>query len=293
MSEKLSIHTESFGFEKEWLVKLMKVIDQIPDVFARDDNQILLGMGNRKINALYVWAKGMAIIDGNKKSVRLSPAGRLIKEHDEYLGDYGTWIVLVHNLSVHPPHSPALFYWFFNEFNRSDFSRDDLRREFNASPLLTHISLTTKEKALTALLAALRNSVVSEELRLFEEEIEPGRFHKGYPPRNLFHPLVFAYCIVDWAARNGQKGVIQIEDIAHARGLPGKVFNLPERYVQDKLDELDMRYAKRIVDIERFSGLNRAIIKEPNPTLLQKLYYEETLKKKTLQQILGTLGVQG
>jgi hypothetical protein len=286
MPYKLSVHTESFGFEKEWLVKLIKTIDRNSDIFVRDDNQVLLGMGNRKINALYTWAKGMEIIDGNKKSVQLTAVGRLIKEHDEYFSDYGTWIILIHNLSVYPPHNPALFYWFFNEFNRSDFSRDELKREFNSSTVLSHISLTTKEKALTALLAALRNSVVSEELRLLEET-EKGRFRKGYPPRDLFHPLVFAYCVSDWAIRNGRKGVIQIQDIAHARGLPGKVFNLPERYVQEKLDELDMKYAKTIVDVERFSGLDRVIIKTQNPTTLQKLYYEETLRKKPLEQILG------
>lgn len=279
MPYKLSIHTESFGFEKEWLVKLIKTIDKNSDIFIRDDNQILLGMGNRKINALYTWAKGMEIIDGDKKSTKLTMVGRLIKENDEYLSDYGTWIILIHNLSVYPPHNPALFYWFFNEFNKSDFSRDELKHEFNSSSILTHISLATKEKALTALLAALRNSVVSEELRLFEETAK-GQFRKGYPPRDLFHPLIFAYCISDWTIRNGRKDIIQIEDIAHARGLPGKVFNLPERYVQEKLDELDTKYQKKIIDVERFSGLNRVNIRVQNPIVLQKLYYEETLRKK-------------
>jgi hypothetical protein len=292
MPNKLSIHTESFGFEKEWLVKLMKTIDRNPDIFERDDNQILLGMGNRKINALYTWAKGMEIIDGNKKSTRLTPIGRLIKEHDEYLSDYGTWIVLIHNLSVCPPHSPVLFYWFFNEFNMSYFSREELKREFNSNPMLTDFSLTTRDKALTALLAALRNTVVSEELRLLEE-IDKVRFRKGYPPRDLFHPLIFAYCICDWAIRNGPKSIVQIEDVVHALGLPGKLFNLPERYAQDKLDEIDIRYAKKVVDVERFSGLNRVTIKAQNPAILLKLYYEETLNQKPLQQILGALGTQG
>ncbi|MHA1170160.1 MAG: DUF4007 family protein, partial [Candidatus Hodarchaeales archaeon] len=264
MKKSLSVHTESFGFEKEWLVKLIRITDHYHDIFARTDNQVLLGMGNRKINALYTWASGMEIISGGKKSIQLTALGKNIKEHDEYLNEYGTWIVLIHNLSVYPPHNPALFYWFFNEFGRYEFSRAELKKEFDAASIFTHISNITKEKGLTALLAALRNTVISEELQLLQE-IERGRFRKGYPVRDFFHPLIFAYCIVDWVTRNGQHDTVQIEDIVHRHGMPGRVFNLPERYVQEKIDEVDIKYSKKIFDVERFSGLNRVVIKTYDP----------------------------
>ncbi len=292
MNKSLSVHTESFGFEKEWLVKLTRVVDQYHDIFVKVDNQILLGMGNRKISALYTWAKGMEIISGGKKSVQLTPVGKTIKEYDEYLNEYGTWIALIHNLSVYPAHNPALFFWFFNEFGRHEFSREEIKKEFSSAGIFSHISTITKEKGLTGLLAALRNTVICEELQLFEE-IERGRFRKGYPPRDFFHPLIFAYCITDWVARNGRHETVQIEDIAHARGMPGRVFNLPERYVQEKLDEVDIKYSKKIFDVERFSGLNRVIIKASDPVILHRLYYEETLEHKPINEIIGRLVAQG
>jgi len=283
MVPKLSVHTESFGFEKEWLVKLMKSIDTYPDLFVREDNQTLLGMGNRKLNALYVWARGMELISGDKKQAKLTELGRIIREYDAYLTEYGSWIVLIHNLSVHPPHNPASFYWFFNEFDRLEFSRDELKRQFIHSPMFDHISLITKDKGLTGLIAALRSTVIAEELRLFEE-VEKGKFRKGYPPRNLFHPLIFAYCIVDWARRNGEKDVIQIEDINRSSGMPGKVFNLPERFVNDKLDEVDLKYGKKILDVERFSGLNRVRIKISDVHKLLTMYYHESSGKMSFDE---------
>ena len=57
--------------------------------------------------------------------------------------------------------------------------------------------------------------------------------------------------------------------------MPGKVFNLPERYVQEKLDEIDKKYSKQILDVERFAGLNRVTLKKKDPLSLLRLYYEE------------------
>jgi len=289
MVKNLSLYTETFGFEKGWIVKSIKLLSQYPDLFKSNDNRKLLGIGPNKITALYIWLKGMELIEGSGRFVKLTPRGQTIKNYDEYFNEYGTWIVLIHNLSVYPPHNPAGLCWFFNEFNKVEFSREELKHALMNDPLFIHLKPISKEKGLTGLLAALRNPVLSEELRLFEE-MERGRFRKSYPPKEYFHPLIFAYCIVDWARRNGGKDVVQIEDIIFTKGLPGKVFSLSEKYVQEKLDEIDTRYSKQIFDVDRFAGLNRVFLKVKNPLILLKLYYEEEVKKKTLLEIITLLG---
>jgi len=65
MYKKLSLKAEHFGFEKEWIVKVLKLLPQYPDLFKRSDNQILLGIGPNKINGLYIWTKGMELIEGS------------------------------------------------------------------------------------------------------------------------------------------------------------------------------------------------------------------------------------
>lgn len=292
MNKKLSLKTETFGFEKGRIVKSIKLLSQYPDLFKRSDNRKLLGIGPNKIIALYIWLKGMELIEGSGRFVKLTPRGQIIKDYDEYFNEYGTWIVLIHNLSVYPPHNPAGLYWFFNEFNKVEFNREELKHALMNNPLFTHLKPVSKEKGLTGFLAALRNPVVSEELRLFEE-IEKGRFRKNYPPKEYFHPLIFAYCIVDWTRRNGEKDVVQIEEIIFTKGLPGKVFNLSEKYVQEKLGEIDMKYSKQIFDVDRYAGLNRVFLKVKNPLILLKLYYEEEVKKKALQEIITLLASEG
>lgn len=288
MYKKLSLKAEHFGVEKRWIVKVLKLLPQYPDLFKRSDNQILLEIGPNKINGLYIWMKGMELIESSERSVKLTLKGQIIKEYDEYLNEYGSWLVLIHNLSVYPPPNPAGFYWFFNEFNKIEFSREELKTALMESTLFEHLKNSTKEEGLRGVLAALRNPTISEELRLFEE-IEKGRFRKGSPPKELFHPLIFAYCIADWASRNGKKDVVQIEEIIYTKGLPGKVFNLSEKYVQEKLDEIDIKYSKRILDVERFAGLNRITLKVKNPITLLKLYYEETVRKKSLEELCDML----
>jgi len=288
MNKKLSLKSEHFGFEKGWIVKVLKLLPQYPDLFKRDDNQMILGIGPNKINGLYIWLKGMELIEGTGKSVKLTHVGQIIKEYDGYLNEYGTWITLIHNLSIYPPHKPAGFYWFFNEFNKIEFSREELNTSLVESTLFAHLKKSSKMEGLRGFLAALRNPVISEELRLFEE-VEKGQFRKNYPPKEYFHPLIFAYCIVDWAKRNGKKDVVQIEEIVSAKGMPGRVFNLPVEYVQEKLDKIDMKYSKQIMDVDRFAGLNRVILKVKNPNTLLKLYYEEEMRKKSVGDILDML----
>lgn len=103
MIKQLSLYAEHFGFEKGWIVKVLRLLPQYPDLFKRADKQILLGIGTSKIKGLNIWLKGMEIIEGEGKMVKLTPLGQLIKEYDEYVNKYGSWIVLVHNLSVSPP----------------------------------------------------------------------------------------------------------------------------------------------------------------------------------------------
>jgi len=292
MAKSLSLYTETFGFEKGWIVKTLKLLPLYPDLFKREDKQILLGIGPNKIKALYIWLKGMELIEGNRKSHKLTTTGQAIKEYDEYLNEYGSWLVLIHNLSVYPPHNPAGLYWFFNEFNKIEFNRDELKHTLFGDSLFIHLRPVSKEKGLTGLLAALRNPIISEELGLFEE-IGKGRFRKGYPPKEFFHPLIFAYCIIDWVRRNGEKNVVQIEEVIYTKGMPGKVFNLSEKYVQERLDEIDTKYSKRILDVERFAGLNRVTIKVKNSITLLKIYYEETVRKKSLEKLFGILASWG
>ena len=234
----------------------------------------------------------MELIEGGGNSVKLTSIGQIIKEYDEYLNEYGSWLVLTHNLSVHPPHNPAGFYWFFNEFNKIEFSREELKQALMSSLLFTHLKQVSKEKGLTGLLAALRNPVISEELRLFEE-MERGHFRKGHPPKQHFHPLTFAYCIADWARRNGGKDIVQIEEIISSKGMPGKVFDLSENYIHEKLDAIDTKYSKQILDVERFASLNRVVLKVKNPATLLRLYYEEMVSKKTVEEILSILALRG
>ena len=80
MNKKLSLKTETFGFEKGRIVKSIKLLSQYPDLFKRSDNRKLLGIGPNKIIALYIWLKGMELIEGSGRFVKLTDKwGRMVR----------------------------------------------------------------------------------------------------------------------------------------------------------------------------------------------------------------------
>ena len=288
MERKLSLHTETFGFEKRWIVKALRYLEKSDDLFAHKENQRILGIGPNKIKALNIWLKGFELIVSSKNSSKLTGISKIIMECDGYLDEYGTWIVLIDNISISPPHNPASLYWYLNIFGRTRFTRNELKEDLFRSELFNHLSNTSKEKGLQGLVSTLKNPIISEELELFQE-IGNDNFRKGYPLKDFMHPLVFAYCIVNWAERNGNKDIIQISDLVNRKGLPGRIFNLSEKYILEKLSDLDIRYSKKILNLERFAGLDRVYLKELNKLKILQLFYEEVITRKPIADIVKSL----
>jgi len=292
MTMNLSLDTQTFGFEREWIIKALKYLPENSTLFskkARKETQMLLGIGPNKITALFNWLRGMELMEGRSDNTKLSNLGELVKKYDPYLNEYGIWGAIIYHLSTFPPHSPAGFYWYFNEFIRYEFNKEDMKSELFSSPLFLHLSSTSKEKGLTGLFAALRNPIISEDLCLFEQ-VENNLYRKGHPPKEYLHPIIFAYTTVDWARRN-ERNVIPIAQIVSGKGLPGKIFNLSERLINEYLSEIDIRYQKRILDVDRTAGLDRVILRVKQPLKLLEIYYLEELNKLQPFKALCKVGI--
>lgn len=121
---------DTFFIRKGWLSKGMKAVHSKPDVFvAKDENPMdVLGIGSNMVKSLRYWLVATNLTEEallNKRRVqKFTGFGNQIFKNDRYMEEYGTLYLLHYMLSKNEEDATA-WYFFFNEFNMSEFTRED------------------------------------------------------------------------------------------------------------------------------------------------------------------------
>lgn len=128
MPMKFRAH-DTFFIRKGWLSKGMRCVANKPDVFiAHDENPMdLLGIGANMVKALRYWLQAVGLTEEPTKGRRIqkfTDLGKLVYEHDPYIEELGTLYLLQYCL-VSQEENATAWYFFFNEFSMSEFSRED------------------------------------------------------------------------------------------------------------------------------------------------------------------------
>lgn len=117
---------ETFPLRFSWLPKGMQALERDPKVFEEPDSTVRLGVGKNMVNAIRYWLRASRMIE--KDSYQITPLGKLLLSSsgfDQYLEDEAT-VWLLHWLVVSNPELATSFYWFFNKFQKREFSSDEL-----------------------------------------------------------------------------------------------------------------------------------------------------------------------
>lgn len=120
---------DTFFIRKGWLSKGMKYINAKSDIFVdRDENPMdILGLGANMVKALRYWLQVVGLTEEPKSGKRIqtfTTLGERIFLNDRYIEELGTLYLLQYKLAINMKEATA-WYFFFNEFNISEFSRDD------------------------------------------------------------------------------------------------------------------------------------------------------------------------
>ncbi len=120
---------ETFQLRYSWLTKGYRHVSLDSDFFKKADFHHTLGVGMNMGLSIKFWLKSFKIIDYN--SFKVTKIGQKIfdekKGIDPYLEDDST-IWLLHWLLCSNPRA-TLFYYFFNNFHKLDFTRDELLKD--------------------------------------------------------------------------------------------------------------------------------------------------------------------
>lgn len=128
MRMKFRAH-DTFFIRKGWLSKGMRCVQAKPDVFIdRNENPMdVLGIGANMVKALRYWLQAVGLTEEETKGKhvqRFTSLGRLVYENDTYIEELGTLQLLQFQLASREEDATA-WYFFFNEFSMSEFSRED------------------------------------------------------------------------------------------------------------------------------------------------------------------------
>jgi len=128
---------ETFFIRKGWLAKGLRNVAVHPDVFvSRENNPMdVLGIGSKMVKSLRHWMKAVGLTTEPNVGQRiqmLTELGRIIQENDPYFEETGTLFLLhywlIRNKEAMDTEATA-WWFFFNEFKTTVFSRDDFYRE--------------------------------------------------------------------------------------------------------------------------------------------------------------------
>ena len=128
MTTKFRAH-DTFFIRKGWLSKGMKYVHIKPDIFVdKTENPMdVLGIGSNMVKALRYWLQTVGLTQEPTSGRRIqsfTDFGKSVFEHDRFIEEMGTLFLLQYKLASNASEATA-WYYFFNEFSMSEFSKED------------------------------------------------------------------------------------------------------------------------------------------------------------------------
>lgn len=279
MPMKFRAH-DTFFIRKGWLSKGMRCVKEKPDVFiSRDENPMdVLGIGANMVKALRYWLQAVGLTTEPTKGKRnqtFTELGDLIYEHDTYIEELGTLYLLQYRLACQKEEATA-WYFFFNEFSMSEFSREDF-----VDALQKYIKMEDGEndyaiRSLNDDFACIINTYLPR-YKSNPAKISPENnidcplgelglvdilnkrkktYKKSIPASSTLNPWVILAVIMDNAKGRNEIG---LNELLTAPCNIGKVFNL------DSITMLDVLYRIEkmgLIKINRTAGLDVIALNE-------------------------------
>jgi hypothetical protein len=273
MSMKFRAH-DTFFIRKGWLSKGMRCVSDKPNVFIdRTENPMdVLGIGSNMVKALRYWLQAVGLTvepHSGKKIQTLTELGKKIYKEDQYIEEVGTLLLLQYKLVSNSDFATA-WYFFFNEFSMSEFSKDDFVEALMNYIKMNNDGETYARRSLEDDFNCIINTYLPRyktnpskvlpennidcpfgELGLIDILNKKKKtYKKSYPAAKSIDPWVAMAVISDRA--NGRKE-ISLNELLMSPCNIGRVFNL------DSIIMLDVLYRIEeigLIKINRTAGLD-------------------------------------
>lgn len=255
---------ETFPLRYGWLKKAFDRVSETEDQIENrvacwgDDAIARFGVGKNMVAAMRHWAKAADVIaEPSFNSVKTTEFGRLLFGRDgldPYMEHPGTlWLIHWKYAALE---IKTTWFWAFSHYAAITFERDDFIRKLerlSKDRNWSRVANTTIKNDVACFIrtyvARMPSGKTGHDDALESPLTELGlikavgkkdgfRFVRG--PKPSLGDGVFTYALIDFWSRYSQtSATLSFEAIAHAAGSPGRVFQLEENDVVDRLAALD------------------------------------------------------
>jgi hypothetical protein len=271
MAMKFRAH-ETFFIRKGWLSKGMKHVLRKPNVFVdKEENPMdVLGIGSNMVKSLRYWLQAVGLTQEPRTGRRdqtLTPLGNVIYAHDRFIEEMGTLHLLHYKLATNKEDATA-WYFFFNKFIATEFTREDFINSLQSYILMSGESISVASRSLSEDFACIINTYVPRyktnpgkvspennidcplgEIGLIDI-LAKKTFKKSIPSANAFDPWIVLAIISDRANGRNQIG---LNELLTAEGNIGRIFNLDSITMIEVLRRVEKLGALKII---RTAGLD-------------------------------------
>lgn len=236
---------DTFFIRKGWLNKGLRNVNADAGVFmgSKGNPMDVLGIGANMVKALRYWLQAVRLTSeptSGRKEQTFTEFGNVVFKNDPYIEEMGTLWLLHYQLASNKEEASA-WYYFFNEFKASEFTKEDFVKQLSSYVRINGEEVS--ERSLEDDYNCIINTYVSR-MKSNPEKVQPESnidcpfgelglidianrkeklYRKATPKKDMIHPLVVLAVILDQA--NG-KEEIKISSIQNDPCNVGKIFNL-------------------------------------------------------------------
>jgi hypothetical protein len=255
---------ETFNLRYSWLNKGLKEFKKNPHIFSADESTLVLGVGKNMVNSIKYWLNAYQVIDFSLDSPAETNFGRTLNKHDPYLENPATLWLLHWKLCTNPD-SATFYYWFFNQFKKTKFTKIELVNEIGEwldDKGCKKVSSSTLERDALLLLKTFSSS--SDELKNFEESLEnpfyalnllskntDSSYSTIFEPRDSINHHILGMCLIeifdttegtDLLNKSAKRLQMPVSEFLYQLPSITKIFRINETFFYQLLEELVSKY---------------------------------------------------
>ena len=263
---------DTFFIRKGWLNKGLRNVNADAGVFmgSKGNPMDVLGIGANMVKALRYWLQAVRLTSepaSGRKEQTFTDFGNVVFENDPYIEEMGTLHLLHYKLATNKEDATA-WYFFFNKFIATEFTREDFINSLQSYILMSGESISVASRSLSEDFACIINTYVPRyktnpgkvspennidcplgEIGLIDI-LAKKTFKKSIPSANTFDPWIVLAIISDRANGRNQIG---LNELLTAEGNIGRIFNLDSITMIEVLRRVEKLGALKII---RTAGLD-------------------------------------
>ena len=284
---------DTFPLRHLWLPKAVSHVRETKNLLDYSTIMTEQGLGRNMAKSMRHWAESTKIVeyDYKEKEHNITPVGEIIfsERGDKYI-QYTDTVWLIHYLLVTNHKKNAVWYYLFNCYGNSVFSKDSfissirswlekidypnapprkqLERDFNCCMNMYCLNDSRKKRSIEEYISS-----PFTQLQLIYNN--NGEYKIRRMASLEVSEQMFNYCLLDYLELYDKK-TVPFSDILHGEKSPGKVFNLTENTLVEYLERFIIR-TNNIFEFETTAGMKTLFRLEDFPKNINK-YLSQAFK---------------